>query len=450
MDITLKNIDPVNAIIKINIIKEDYAANVENSLKKLRQKADFHGFRKGMVPMGMVKKMYGTSVLVEEINKLVSDKLYSYIQDNSLNILGEPLPNETEQQTINFDQESDYEFCFDICLAPEIKVELTTKDKLPYYTVKIDDELLNKQIESYKANYGTYEQVEVFSGKDMLKGALTELENGAAKTGGLFLDDAVMMPSYIKDETEKAKFDNTKKGDVIVFNPFKAYEGNETELSSFLKVDKNEVNKYDADFSYEVKEITHYKEAELNQDLFDKIFPAGEVTSENDFREKVRGIMAGQYLTNSDYKFLLDARQLLDKKAGNIEFPDAFLKRWLLASDKNRTQESVEEDYPKIIEDLKFHLIKEQIAKDNELKLEENDLMTYAKRATQAQFAQYGMMNVPEDILENYAKDMLKKQDTVRNIIDRAMEDKLVECIKGKVKVDNKEVSMEEFGKLFE
>ncbi len=450
MNITLKNTDPVNAIIKIDIVKNDYNTNVEASLKKFRQKADFPGFRKGMVPMGIVKKLYGESILAEEINKLVSDKLYTYIRENSINVLGEPLPNETEQKELNFITQEDFEFCFDIAIAPEIAVELNKKDKITYYMVKVDDDLLNKQIESYRANYGSYKQVEEFADKDMLKGELTEWKDGSAKAEGLYVEEAVLMPSYIKNEEEKAKFEKAKKGDAIVFNPFTAYEGNEAELSSFLKIDKTQVGEHTGEFRLEIKEITRYEEAEMNEEFYNRIFPEANIKTETEFKEKVRELISAQYESNSDYKFLLDARQILNKKTEGVQFPDAFLKRWLLASDQNRTPEAIEEDYPKIIEDLKFHLVKEQLVKDNNIKLEEEDLMLYAKRAAQAQFAQYGMLSVPDDILENYAKDMLKKQETVRNLVDRAIEDKLIHCIKDLVKVDSKELSIEEFTKLFE
>lgn len=450
MNITLKNIDPVNAIITISIVKDDYASNVDNSLKKFRQRAEIPGFRKGMVPLGMIKKLYGESILAEEINKLVSDNLFSYIKDNQLNILGEPLPNETEQKEIDFKTQEDFDFAFDIAIAPEIKVELNKKDKLPFYTVEIDEEMLNKQIDSYKANYGTYKEADVFSEKDMLKGTLTEMENGEEKENGLKVEDAVMMPAYIKEEAEKAKFNAPKKGDAILFNPSVAYENNTAEIASLLKIDKADVAKHTGEFKYEVQEITHYEEAELNQELFDKVFAPGEVTSEEEFKEKVRATLAAQFESNSDYKFMLDARKLLDKKAGEVAFPDAFLKRWLLASDEKKTAESIEEEYPKIVEDLKYHLIKEQLVKDNEIKLEESDFMDFARKATKAQFAQYGMMTVPEDLLDNYAKEMLKDKNSVRNIADRAIEEKLIVCIKDKVKIDEKSLSMEKFSKLFE
>ena len=450
MNITLKNIDPVNAIVKVDIVQADYAEETEKALKDLRQKASVPGFRKGMVPMGYIKKMYEKSVIAEQVNKAVSHKLYAYIQENNLNILGEPLPNETEQKTINFDTDVDFEFCFDIALAPEISLKFTKRDKLPYYSIEVSEEDLNKQIENFKANYGTYGQAGQIEGKDMAKGLLTEL-NDKGEEGGLELQDSVLMPSFMKDEEEKAKFMGAKLDDIIIFNPFKAYAGAHAELASFLKVSKDAVDNYkDANFSFEIKEITRYAEAELNQDLFDKVFGEGAVKTEDEFKAKVKEMLSLQTKPDSDYKLLLDARKLLDKKAGNVAFPEAFLKRWLLASGKNRTPESLEEDFPKIIEDLKYHLIKEQIIKDNGFKVEDADLNKAAKATVRAQFVQYGMVNIPDDLLENYAKDMLKKEDIVRNLVDRILEDKLVEWLKGTIALQEQEITLDAFRKLFE
>ena len=452
MNITLKNIDSVNAIIKMDIVQADYAAETEKALKNLRQNASIPGFRKGMVPMGYVKKMYEKSVIAEQVNKVVSNNLYNYVRENKLNILGEPLPNETEQKDIDFNVDVDFEFCFDIALAPEVDIKLTKKDKLPYYSIEVSEDMINKQIENFKANYGTYEQVDQIEGKDMAKGLLIELdENGQVKEGGLELQDSVLMPSFMKDEKEKAKFMVAKLNDTIVFNPFKAYEGAHVELASLLKISKDIVDNYkDTDFSFEIKEITRYTEAELNQDLFDKVFGEGVAKTEDEFKVKVKEMLSMQTKPDSDYKLLLDARKMLDKKAGDIVFPEAFLKRWLLASDENRTPEALEQDFPKIIEDLKFHLIKEQITKDNDFKVEEEDLNNAALATVRAQFAQYGMANIPDDLLENYAKDMLKKEETVRNLVDRILENKLIEWLKGTIALQDKEVTIDEFHKLFE
>lgn len=450
MNVSLKNIDAVSGIVKLEIVKADYAEQVEKSLRNFRQKANVPGFRKGMVPMGMVKKMYGKHVLVEEVNKLVSDKLYNYIRESKLNILGEPMPNESEQQPINFDTQEDFEFCFDIAIAPEINIELSKNDKLPYYQVDIDEEMMSQQIDAYTSNFGTYDKVDEVEEKDMVKGTVAELENGSPKEGGIVVEDAVLMPAYMKDEAEKAKFVGAKVNSVIVFNPNKAYEGAEAEISSFLKVDKEAVAGITGDFSFEITEITRHKNAELNQELFDKVFGEGVVNSEEEFKNKIKEALTDQFTPQSDYKFLLDAREVLVQKAGELKFADDMLKRWLVATNENTTAEKVEEDFPKIIEDLKYQLIKENLVKTNNLKVEDVDIENFAKRVAQAQFAQYGMLSVPEEVLANYAKDMLKNKQTLQNIIDRAVEEKLAAWLKGQVELDVKEVSVDEFNKLFE
>ena len=301
MNVSLNNIDATKGIVKLEIVKADYADRVEKSLRSFRQKANVPGFRKGMVPMGMVKKMYGKHVLVEEVNKLVSESLFNYIRENKVNILGEPLPNETKQKEINFDTQEEFEFCFDVALAPEIKIELSKNDKVPFYQVNIDDEMVNKQVEAYQANFGNYDQVEDVQEKDLIKGRVAELENGTPKEGGLVVENAVLMPMYIKDEAEKAKFLSAGKNAVVVFNPNKAYEGAEAELASFLKVDKEVAAGITADFSFEIQEITRHKNAELNQELFDKVFGEGVVSSEEEFKNKIREALAEQFTPQSDY-----------------------------------------------------------------------------------------------------------------------------------------------------
>ncbi|MFV0329904.1 MAG: trigger factor [Dysgonomonas sp.] len=451
MNVSLTNVDSVNAILQITVAKADYQEKLDNALKTFRKKANIPGFRPGTVPMGMVKKMYGKSVLAEEINKLVWENLYNYIQENKLNVLGEPLPNEEKQQPIDFSVEGDYDFFFDLALAPEMKLALSKKDKITYYAIEVNEELVEKQIDSYKANYGKYDKVEEGAKEtDLIRGKISELEDGKVKEGGIFVEDGIVMPSYMKDETEQAKFVGAKAGDVIVFNPGKAYDGNEAEISSMLHIDKNAVEAIAPEFQFAITEITRYKEAELDQDLFNKVFGEGVITTEADFREKVKETISDQFAPDSDYKFLLDAKELLEKKVGDLQFPDAFLKRWLIASGEERTAESVENDYPKILADLRFHLIKEQIAKDFDVKIENEDMKIIAMQAARAQFAQYGMMNLPEEMVENYANDMLKNKDNARNLLDRAMENKIIDVLKTKLGVEEKVISLDEFRKFFE
>lgn len=450
MNISLKNIDAVSGIVKLEIGKEDYAGQVEKSLRNFRQKANVPGFRKGMVPMGMVKKMYGKHLLVEEVNKLISEKLFGYIRENNLNILGEPMPNQTEQKEIDFDTQEEFEFCFDVAFTPEFKVELSKNDKVPYYQVAIDEEMLTKQTDAYRANFGSYDKAEAVEETDMVKGTIAELENGSPKEGGIVIVDAVLMPVYLKDEAEKAKFIGANVNSVIVFNPNKAYEGAEAEIASLLKIEKEAVATLIGDFSFEIKEITRHKNAEINQELFDKVFGEGVVTSEEEFKNKIKEALLEQFTPQSDFKFLVDSRNLLVERVGKLSFADELLKRWLVASNEKNTPETIESDYPKIVEDLTYHLIKESLVNENGLKVEDADIEGFAKRVAKAQFAQYGMLSVPENVLDNYAKDMLKNKQTLQNIIDRTVEEKLAGWLKEQVELDVKEVSADEFGKLFE
>ncbi|HBK28336.1 MAG TPA: trigger factor [Parabacteroides sp.] len=450
MNVSLINNDSVRGIIKLEIVKSDYEAAVDKSLRSFRQKANVPGFRKGMVPMGMVKKMYGKQALLEEVNRLVSDNLFKYIRENNLNILGEPMASEVEPSAVDFDKDENFVFNFDVALAPEIKINLSKEDVLPYYEVKIDEDMLNKQVEAYASNFGTYEKADEVEEKDLVKGTVAELENGSPKEGGIVVENAVLMPMYIKDEAEKAKFIGAKVNTVVVFNPDKAYEGAEAEIASFLHVGKDKVAELTGDFSFEIKEISRHKNAELNQELYDKVFGENVVTSEEEFKDKIREALAEQFTPQSDFKFLSDAREVLVKKAGELKFADDILKRWLLVANEKNTAESIEKEYSHIIEDLTYHLIKESLVKANGLKVEDADLENFAKRVAKAQFAQYGMLSVPEDVLDNYSKEMLKNKQTLQNILDRAVEEKLAEWLKGQVTVDKKEVSAEEFAKLFE
>ena len=450
MNVSLINNDSVRGIIKLEIVKSDYEGAIEKELRHLRQKANYPGFRKGMVPMNMIKKMYGKHVLVDEVNKIVGENLFKYIRENNLNILGEPLASEAEPSHVDFDTQEDFVFNFDVALAPEINITLSKDDILPYYQVKIDEDLLNKQVEAYTANFGTYEKVEDAEEKDLVKGTIAELENGTPKEGGIVVENAVLMPQYIKDEAEKAKFIGAKVNSVVVFNPNKAFEGAEAEISGLLHVDKEKVAELTGDFSFEIKEITRHKNAELNQELYDKVFGENVVTSEEEFKQKIREALAEQFEPQSDFKFLTDARDVLIQKAGELKFADDILKRWLLVANEKNTAENIEKNYDQIIKDLTFHLIRQKLVSDNDLKSSDEEIEEFATRVAKAQFAQYGMLSVPEDVLSNYAKNMLKNKQTLENILERTAEEKLAKWLREQITTDVKEVSTEEFAKLFE
>ena len=450
MNVTLNKTDSVNATITVEVVKADYANEVENSLKDLRKNAVIPGFRKGMVPQSFLRQKYGKSVVTEEVNKLLVKSLADYIKNNDLDLLGEPLPVEEENST-EIDGQEDFTFVFDAGLAPEIDVKLTTDDKMPYYLIQVSEEMIDRQIEYYKNKYGKQITTEEVEDNDLVKGVLVELnENGEPEANGITVEKAVLLPVYMKNEEEKAKFISAKLNSIVIFNPHKAYDGNEGELASFLQVKKDAVKNYTGDFSYEITEISHFKAAEVNQELFDKVFGEGTVDSEEAFRGKIKEDLAQQFIPESDYKFILDAQKLLVEKASDMELPDAFLKRWLLASDKKRTPESVEEDYPKIAKDLKFQLIKEHLIDENGITVDESEMQAYAERTVRAQFAQYyGMYEVPQNMLDEYVKEMLGKKETYRSLGDKIFEDKLIQILKKQVTLEPQEISMDDFKNLF-
>jgi len=449
MNIVRKDHDSVSTTLTVSIEKADYSEKVEKTLRDYRKKANIPGFRPGMVPMGLLKKMYGKSILAEEINKMLSDTLYNYIRENNINTLGEALPNEDDQKEIDFATQEDFDFSFDLGLAPEFEVELTKKDKIKFYQIAASDEMINNQVKSFTGRYGKYVQEETVEEKDMVKGLIVELADGQIKEEGIQASDAVLTPAYMKDEAAKAGFTGKKVGDQITFSPGKAFE-NEAEIASLLKLKKEDVSGLESEFLFTIESITRYHEAEVNQELFDKVYGDGVVTSEEEFLAKIKATIEDQLVQDSNYKFAIDAREALIKKYDSLVFPDAFLKRWLLATNKELTAEKIEEDFPKMITDLKWQLIKDKIAKANELKVENEDVQAYGRQIARAQFAQYGMTGLEDAILDNYAKDMFKNEEQLRNIIDRVAENKVLEVVRNTVKLDTKEVSIEEFNKMFE
>ena len=311
--------------------------------------------------------------------------------------------------------------------------------------------MVNNQVKAYTQRNGKYEQVDVYEDNDMLKGLLAELdENGNTKEGGIQVEAAVMMPSYMKNDEQKAIFANAKVNDVLVFNPYTAWDGNAAELSSLLKIDKEEAAEMKSNFSYQVEEVTRFVAGELTQEIFDQVCGKDVVKTEEEFRAKVKEVIANQFVADSDYKFLIDARKMLMEKVGKLEFPDALLKRIMRMNNQDKDEKFVEDNYDKSIEELTWHLIKEQLVKANDIKVEQEDVVNMAKEATRAQFAQYGMMSVPEDLLENYAKEMLKKKESVEGLVNRVVEAKLSEILKGQVTLNHKAVSAEEFNKMFQ
>ena len=442
MEFTLNNQGATSAILSVTIQEADYSALVEKQLKNFRQKANIPGFRPGMVPMGLIKKQYGTAVKAEEINKLLQTKIFEYIRENKVDMLGEPLPIEAQQAGINMAEDKDFTFEFEIALAPKFDAVLDKNDKLAYYRIQPTDEMIEGQVNAYAQRCGEYKQVEAYENGDMLKGTLTE-----SVEDGVVVREAVMMPSYMKNDEQKALFAGAKVNDVITFNPSVAFDGNEAELSSLLKVEKNEVVAHNGEFTYAVTEITRFVASELNQNVFDAAFGKDVVTDEAGFRAKIAEQFESRFEVESDYKLLMDVREYLMEKVGKLDFNEDILRR-IMDSNKAEGAEAVsEEDFQKSLTELRWHLIKEQLAKKFEVKIDDNDVLGVAKDATRDQFAQYGMANVPDDLLENYAKEMLKQEKTREALINRAVDVKLIKAIKATVTLNEEKISVEDFNK---
>ena len=452
MNISFEAPDKINGLMTITLETADYQPEVDKTLKDYRKRANIPGFRPGQAPMGMIKRQFGPSVKVDAVNKLLGEKLYEYVRENKIQMLGEPLPSEQQEQ-LDFESDKPLTFKFDIAVAPEFEAKLSGKDKIPYYNITVEDKLIDQQVEMYQSRSGHYEKVENFDmeQRDMLKGDLRELDAaGNVKEGGITVADAVLMPQYIKADDQKKLFEGSKLGDIITWNPRKAYPESDVEVSSLMKIQKEEVKDHEGDFTFQITEISRFVKAEVNQELFDQTFGEGTVKDEKEFRQKIADTISQQFKSDSDYKFLLDVRAHMEKKVGKLEFPEALLKRVMLNNNKDKGADFVEKNFDASIKELGWHLIKEQLVAAQEIKVGDDDLKNVAKEAARAQFAQYGMSNVPDEYLENYAQEMLKKRENVDGLVDRAVDVKLTAALKSVVKLEEKDITLDKFQEMLQ
>lgn len=450
MDIQFEKIGKVSGEITINMVKADYEANVNKALKDLGKKVQMPGFRPGHVPASLVKKMYGVQAKADEVNKLLQDSLFDFIKTKKINMLGEPLGSD-KQTPQDIEKQDDFTFIFDIAIAPKFKAELGEDDTIDYYDIEVSDDTITKQLGAMQQQAGHPESVDVYEDRDILRGTLAELdENGQPKENGIVVETASLMPSYFQNDDQKKIFEGAKKNDVITFNPTTAYNENEAELSSLFKIERDDVKEHTGDFSFQVNEISRFVPASLDQEFFDKVFGKDEVKSEDEARTKIKESINELQKNDSDYKFLLDVRAYAENKVGTLEFPDELLKKIMKANNKDKDDKFIEDNYAKSIEELKWSLIKDQLAKANKIKVNDKDVKEAAIQAARFQFAQYGMNNIPDEYLENYAQEMLKHQEQVNSLIERCVDQKLSEALKSVVKLNHKSISQEDFAKMFE
>ncbi|MBN1387287.1 MAG: trigger factor [Bacteroidales bacterium] len=447
MNITRENIDELNAVLKVQVVKDDYEEKVNEVLKDYKKKANIKGFRPGKVPFGLIKKMYGNSVQLEEMNKIISGGISNYITEEKLEILGDPLPKTDNNENIDLDTQEEFEFHFEIGLAPEFEVNLTGRNKVPYYEIKIDKKLRNDFLNNYRRRFGTYEDADEVNEDDVLRGNIVKLSDEGEPIEKTSKNDSSLSVKVIKDETVKKNFIGSKPGDSIEFDIRKTFP-NEYEIAGLLQTDHNNVAFVDGKYRFTINAINRFKMADVNQELFDRVYGEGAVKSEDEFMNKLDDEIRENLKKESEYKLNLDARNMVIDKT-SFGLPEEFLKKWLLKTNKNLTGEQVEKDFDDFLRDLRWQLIRNKIAKENEIKVEEQDMLNEARVFTRMQFQQYGIFNAEDSQLESYAREILKKEEDYRRIADKVIDDKVINKIKEEIKIDTKKVSTEEFNNLF-
>jgi len=450
MKISKTSIDDLNLVVKIIIEKQDYEATVNETLKEYRKKANMPGFRKGMVPAGLIKKMHGRAVLAEEVNKLLSHELTKYISDEKLEILGEPLPSITEKAVVNFDSDADFEFSFDLGLSPQINIDFEKIGKLPYYEIAVDDQLIDNQIEGYANRFGENIPAEVVGEKETIVGDFAQLDaEGVVVKDGITSKNVQVAVQLIKDEAIQKLFIDAKIGDVVKFNPRIAL-ADDHEVTHLLKVKDDAIESVDCDFNFTINTINTFIAAQIDEALIKKIYGnETEVKTVEELREKIHTELKSNLLYSSNYRFLVDAKEALTNAAA-LTLPVEFLKRWLVETNEKVTAEQIEEEFGTYRKDLDWTLIKTKLAKENEIRIEESEIASMARDMAQMQFHQYGMSNVPEEYLDNYANSILQNKEQKQKMAEKKIEDKVLEVIKEKSGLVFKKVSQKEFDDLFE
>jgi len=444
MNITREDKGSLTAVVKVEITPEDYQERLTKVLKDYQKNAKVPGFRPGKIPFGMVKKQYGASVRLDEVNKVLSEAITKYISDNKLNVLGQPLPSEEKMPTGDFSKDDTFEFWLEIGLAPEIKVNLE-ETELDYYEIKVDDTMVDKYIENICRQHGTQESVEdkVIEG-DIVKGKVEELdENGTPKEGGIVNEAASLSVDFIKDEETKKKILGMEKDDVVVFNPLKASSDNKTETASLLNVKAEEVEGLESDFQFTVSEITRLKLAEVNEELFKKVFPTEDVKTEEDFRKKIVEESEKAFVSESSRLLLATSSEKLVENQ-KLELPDEFLKRWILQNDEKLTKEQLESDYENYANSMKWQLIENVLIKDNDLKVTEEDVRAQVSGYFTSQMG--GAVDpAMEEQMKGIVDSMMKNEKQVKQIYDQLYDERLAKLLTEKAKLNKKSVSYDEF-----
>ncbi len=446
MKIDYAKVNDVIGEITMVVEESDYADKVKKQLKEIGKKHAEPGFRPGHVPAGLIEKKYGKAVKYDEINKLVGEAIFDYIKENKINVLGNPIPDKAN--AIN-DDVKEFTLKFKVGVAPEFEVKIDKDLHIPYYNIEVTDEMVDRQDEALRRRFGKQEPGEEVDATALVKGVITELnEDGTVKDGGVVVENGIVAPQYFKSEDQRNLFVGKHVGDSVVFNPAATCESNPTEMASMLNLPKEEAEKHQGDFRFDIKEIIVLKPAELNEEFFKEAF-GDNVKDETEYRDAVRKMIESSLTGDQNYRFTIDAEKAIRKEVGDIELPDEVLKEFLISQNEALNEENIDKEYDQIRSQLIWDLEKDKMLNALEIKVEEADLQNTARLMARNQFAQYGMTNVPDDAVEHYAEEILK-DEKARNTIYRQTSDmKLFNAIRAAVSLDEKEVSVDEFNELF-
>lgn len=446
MNITQEKINDLNAVVTVKITPDDYQEKVNKAIKDQAKKAKLPGFRPGMVPPAHIKKMYGKSILVEEINSLLSDSVNNYIQQNEIEILGQPLPKEDDTQ-FNWDFNDEFVFNYELGLAPAVDVEFTSKDKITQYVIKVDAETLAARIKNIRRSYGKMTNPDVVTDGDVIFGEFTQLNaDGSVFAGGINVTTSLRL-DIVKDEKAKKALIGLKKNDVVeAFDLVKSID-DETQLVKMLKLDEENPIIPESKFKLTVKNINRLEESDLNQEFFDKLFEPGTVTTEADFTAKITEELEGMMQQDAEKKLASDVYQYGSAKA-KMELPNEFLKRWLKISNKEITDEELEKGYEDFAKNLRWTLVENKIVKDQKLEIKYEDVFQTAKARLDAQFRMYSPQALTEEQLGQYAAQFLQDKENANRIFEEVKAQKVFEYLKTIVTLNTKEIAYNEFLEL--
>ena len=447
MNITQEKVDALNAVVKININPEDYQPRVDKAIKENAKKAKLPGFRPGMVPASHIKKMYGKSILVDEINNLLSDSLNKYIDEQKLEVLGQPLPKLDDDKEYNWDFNDNFEFNYELGLAPEFNIDFSSKDKVTQYVIKVDDETLASRIKNIRRSYGKMTNPDVSADDDVLYAELVQLSpDGSVFDGGISNTASVRL-DQIKDEKIKKSLIGLKKDDVVTFDIQKAFDNDAPKVAGLLKIEEDEAAELKSKFQLTVKNVNRLEESDLNQEFFDKLFGEGTVTTEAEFTAKITEEIETMMVQDSERKLQDDIYKLSVAKV-DFNLPDEFLKRWLKATNEKLTDEELEGGYNDFATNLKWTLIENRIIKDNKIEIKYEEVFELAKVRLDQQFRMYSPQPIPEEQLGQYTVQYLQNKENANKIFEEVKALRVFDFIKGVITIDKEDILFTDFNKL--